>query len=535
MALPCTDGMTYSFGVFYLELLYYFEEGKGATAWIASILVGVTLCSGPISGSFVNKYGCRAVTIAGAILASGCLLISVWAQSIWALYFTIGIGTGLGFGLIYLPAIVSVTCYFEKYRSLATGIAVCGSGLGTLIFAPFIEYLIAIYGWRGAIMVCAGIVLNCIVFGALFRPLEPETLKKDLVKETSKTPALEHNTIFKKKTERPNSVKSLNHEYTTVVYCNDGSSGRMKMALSQPALITKMGNHHGDSNRAFGSGGVMSRQDVLYQGSLESIRNYSNSQILENHEDPEVRIRSSMRSLQNVHIHKKSESEQCVEEKSANVFKEMLDLSLMKDPVFLLFTLSNFCTSIGFNIPYVYLLAQAEERGIEKSVASYLLAVIGVANTVGRIALGYMSDKPWVNRLLVYNMCLTVCGISTAFSTLCGSFGTFAFYCTVYGFTAGAYVGLTSVILVDLLGLKRLTNAFGLLLLFQGFASLLGPPIAGWLYDALQSYDPGFYTAGLMIAISGLMLFFINPIQRRAKRKFEENEKKCMVNGSQSA
>ena len=42
-------------------------------------------------------------------------------------------------------------------------------------------------------------------------------------------------------------------------------------------------------------------------------------------------------------------------------------------------------------------------------------------------------------------------------------------------------MGLTSVILVDLLGLDRLTNAFGLLLLFQGIASLLGPPIAGMI------------------------------------------------------
>lgn len=40
------DGMTYSFGMFYVEFLDYFNEGKGYTAWIASILVGVTLCSG---------------------------------------------------------------------------------------------------------------------------------------------------------------------------------------------------------------------------------------------------------------------------------------------------------------------------------------------------------------------------------------------------------------------------------------------------------------------------------------------------------
>lgn len=40
------DGMTYSFGIFYNEFLIYFNEGKGYTACIASILVGVTLCSG---------------------------------------------------------------------------------------------------------------------------------------------------------------------------------------------------------------------------------------------------------------------------------------------------------------------------------------------------------------------------------------------------------------------------------------------------------------------------------------------------------
>ena len=52
-------------------------------------------------------------------------------------------------------------------------------------------------------------------------------------------------------------------------------------------------------------------------------------------------------------------------------------------------------------------------------------------------------------------------------------------YCAIFGATSGAYVGLTSVVLVDLLGLDKLTNAFGLLLMFQGIASVIGPPIIG--------------------------------------------------------
>lgn len=87
-------------------------------------------------------------------------------------------------------------------------------------------------------------------------------------------------------------------------------------------------------------------------------------------------------------------------------------------------------------------------------------------------------------------------------------------YAIVFGFTIGAYVGLTSVILVDLLGLERLTNAFGLLLLFQGIATFIGPPIVGSLYDSTGKYTAGFLFAGIMIAVSGAILFFIPPLQK---------------------
>jgi MCP family monocarboxylic acid transporter-like MFS transporter 14 len=48
------------------------------------------------------------------------------------------------------------------------------------------------------------------------------------------------------------------------------------------------------------------------------------------------------------------------------------------------------------------------------------------------------------------------------------------------------YVSLTSVVLVDLLGLERLTSSFGLLLLFQGIATVVGPPLCGKAKLTLQ-------------------------------------------------
>lgn len=77
--------------------------------------------------------------------------------------------TGIGFGLIYVPAVIAVGFYFEKWRAMATGIAVCGSGIGTFVMAPIFASLISALGWKKTLLVQAAMSLCCIAFGVLFR------------------------------------------------------------------------------------------------------------------------------------------------------------------------------------------------------------------------------------------------------------------------------------------------------------------------------------------------------------------------------
>ena len=48
-----------------------------------------------------------------------------------------------------------------------------------------------------------------------------------------------------------------------------------------------------------------------------------------------------------------------------------------------------------------------------------------------------------------------------------------------YGLAVSANYSLTSVILVDLISLEKFSSAYGFLLLVQGIANLLGPPLSG--------------------------------------------------------
>ncbi len=61
--------------------------------------------------------------------------------------------------------------YFDKKRPFAAGIASVGIAMGVLVCGTAYNLLIFHYGWRGACIVHSGIILNGVVFGALFKPL----------------------------------------------------------------------------------------------------------------------------------------------------------------------------------------------------------------------------------------------------------------------------------------------------------------------------------------------------------------------------
>lgn len=52
---------------------------------------------------------------------------------------------------------------------------------------------------------------------------------------------------------------------------------------------------------------------------------------------------------------------------------------------------------------------------------------------------------------------------------------------------AAVFVSLRSILLVELLGLEMLTKSFGILILFQGIATMVGAPVAGELVNGWHS------------------------------------------------
>ena len=120
------DGIVFSFGMFIEPIGKDFGASKATVALVGSLLSGFYLIVGPFVSGLVNKFGFRLVTIFGSLIASVAFALCYFAPQVSFLHVLYGVFGGIGFCFIYMPSVIIVGYYFEKWRPLATGIALCG-------------------------------------------------------------------------------------------------------------------------------------------------------------------------------------------------------------------------------------------------------------------------------------------------------------------------------------------------------------------------------------------------------------------------
>ncbi|THD27926.1 Monocarboxylate transporter 12 [Fasciola hepatica] len=167
------DGITFSVGLLLADLADCFKTTKAKVALVGSLFLGCYQIIGPVAAALINRFGCRAVAITGSLLASVALFTSSFATNMDFLLCTFGVVAGSSFGLIHLPAMISVNFYFNRRRAMANGIAVVGTPVGAVIFGPLTSYLLKVYHWSNTLIIFAGLLLHCVAFACLYRPLLP--------------------------------------------------------------------------------------------------------------------------------------------------------------------------------------------------------------------------------------------------------------------------------------------------------------------------------------------------------------------------
>ncbi|KAM9395874.1 monocarboxylate transporter 9-like isoform 2-T2 [Salvelinus alpinus] len=171
MAQFLAYGSPQSVGVLYPQWLHAFQEGKGMTAWVGSLVSGVGLIASPVCSACVDNFGARPVTIFSGVMVAGGLMLSAFAPNVQFLIFSYGIVVGLGCGLVY-AATLTITCqYFDKRRGLALGIVTTGTSVGGFLYATAQNELILLFDLDGCLLIIGALALNLMACAGFMRPL----------------------------------------------------------------------------------------------------------------------------------------------------------------------------------------------------------------------------------------------------------------------------------------------------------------------------------------------------------------------------
>lgn len=263
------------------------------------------------------------------------------------------------------------------------------------MLAPVTQFLVQQFGWRGCVLILAGITLNCAVFGSLFRPVEhlrhSHSEKPLLLRIKEARDALWTESDEEMDEVSPTaSQNSAPPPYSEIInITNDSVTKRMvaEERYLRKQTLERSNNDQRSRRRAKSysghepSGHYPFREEMLYSAmSLVVFRNRSAtgvSQALDKSTKlssiksvNELKSKSSQElshSKPSINSVESKQSESDSEETKAciaSTLTEMFDLTLLLSPSFLLLSLSGFLCLSGFFIPFMYIADRAKLLGM---------------------------------------------------------------------------------------------------------------------------------------------------------------------------
>ncbi|KEF61766.1 uncharacterized protein A1O9_03336 [Exophiala aquamarina CBS 119918] len=176
------------------------------------------------------------------------------------------------------------------------------------------------------------------------------------------------------------------------------------------------------------------------------------------------------------------------------------DWGFLRVPLFWIYSVSNLMQGLGYFFPALYLPSYATAMGLTATKGALLLSIMSVAQVLGQLSFGYLSDR----RFSVNILTLTSTSVSAvAVLALWGLAQKFAMLCiftVVYGFFAAGYTAMWARMGTNVASDGTAAfAAFGLFNFGKGMGNVLAGPISSGLL--LNSVEPFKYGAGRYKAV----------------------------------
>ena len=169
----------YSFAVFLVPMQRDLGASTAQLSGALTLAMAVTGVAAPGVGRWLDRHGARWLMTAGSLLGAACVVGWSQVRTLPQLYLVF---TGIGLAcaaVLYEPAYAVINTWFHRDRRAALLTLTVVAGFASTVFLPTSQALIDGLGWRGALLVLAGLVALCAVPHALLLRRSPADLGLD--------------------------------------------------------------------------------------------------------------------------------------------------------------------------------------------------------------------------------------------------------------------------------------------------------------------------------------------------------------------
>jgi MFS family permease len=166
-------------------------------------------------------------------------------------------------------------------------------------------------------------------------------------------------------------------------------------------------------------------------------------------------------------------------------------------------------------LPLVHLVIFARDIGLSHKSGLLALSFLGGSSTIGRLTMGYVSDKIGRKRTLGLNLALQV--FSWFWIMGARSAWMLVVFSVFFGFSYGGVSAVFPSIVGDYFGRLKAASVIGAIFALSGVSAAFGPWVGGYIYDLNHSYTFAFLLGGITNLLALFLLFLSQPPVKKVR------------------
>ena len=311
--------------------------------------------------------------------------------------------------------------FFVRHRSFSVALCSAGISVGVFFWSNLAHLAIDNYGYRGALVVMAGVNLHGYVIAAIFRAPNFE-----------KQPGGPKDVQYDNKESNLESSRddTASHFIQTDVDCSGEAAKQHSEMLQEKCDVSCSQDE------------VYQCNDILHQmgpdapKALNANDDCIKEPIQQGPQFTPLRGKCRVYARANI-VHKNAHKFGNFCKQVLSILSSTIDISLLKIPTFSLFCIAIFLGQSGNIIPFNFIPLRVSVMGISKEMAARLITLMGLCSAIGRPLVGWIADQSWADRKLMYAVAQAVAGCSSCISYFTDDYNALVAYCTVFALASG--------------------------------------------------------------------------------------------------